>query len=82
MVFASLAHYLSARVLYAILFYTLLIALLIVSKPKFMFHEDGTVRMFGTGSNETVFSLGVFVVVIPFFCFYLFSLFEKASNTQ
>jgi len=79
MAFSCLSHFLSARVLYAILFYTLLITLLVVSKPRFMFDEDGQLKPFGTGSEQTVYSLGVFVVIVPFFCFYLFSLFEKSS---
>lgn len=67
---------LSQRVLYSILFYVLIICLIIVAKPSFVFDEQGMIKGFGIGDTKTLFSLGVFVVALSIISFYLFAVID------
>lgn len=73
----------AARVIYSVLFFVLSLLLIIVAKPKAFFHEDGSIRPFGTGrrrgtdaadktTTTTVFPLGVVVVVLAVLSLYTF----------
>jgi len=71
----------SSRVIYSLLFYTLAILLIIVAKPTIMFSREGEIRRFGVGrvddgNPQTVFSFGVFVVVLAIISFYIFALID------
>jgi hypothetical protein len=68
--------WLNQRVIYAVLFYVLLIALVIISKPSALFHQDGSIKTFGIGEDKTMFSLGVLTVVIAILSFYIFCLID------
>ena len=37
--------------------YLLIVFVILYSKPKFIFNEEGNLKEFGTGKNKTVFSL-------------------------
>lgn len=65
---------LNGRILYAILFYVLLIVLLVMAKPSIMFDADGSIRPFGVGEEKTMFSVGVFSVVLALVSYYVFCL--------
>lgn len=65
---------LNGRILYAILFYVLLILLLVMAKPSIMFDRDGSIRPFGVGEEKTMFSVGVFSVVLALVSYYVFCL--------
>jgi hypothetical protein len=67
---------LNHRVLYSILFYVLVICLVIVAKPAFVFDEKGGVKLFGIGETKTIFSLGVLVVALSIVSFYLFAVID------
>jgi hypothetical protein len=67
---------LNHRVLYSILFYVLIICLVIVAKPPYIFDIDGSVKPFGLGEKNTIFSLGVFVVTLAIISFYLFAVID------
>lgn len=69
---------LNSRVVYSLLFYLLAVLLLIVSKPSLMFSENGNIRPFGVGddNHQTLFSFGVFVMVIAIISFYIFSVID------
>lgn len=64
------------RSMYSVIFYVLIIVLIIVSKPSFIFDERGHVRGFGLGSQQTVFSLGVLVVALAIVAYYIFAMID------
>ncbi len=66
--------FVSSRIVYAVLFYILLIVLIIVSKPSLMFDDYGNIKQFGIGDEKTMFSLGVFSVILAVISFYIFCL--------
>lgn len=63
---------LNTRLLYSIVFFVLLILLIHTSKPSMIFDVNGDIRRFGIGSNKTMFSFGVFTVVLAILSFYFF----------
>jgi len=68
--------YINARIIYSILFYVLLIILIILAKPSVMFENDGSLKQFGIGDEKTMFSLGVFTVVLAVLSFYVFCMID------
>jgi hypothetical protein len=70
--------FLNSRVVYSILFYLLAILLLIVSKPSIIFKDNGDIRPFGVGGDEdkTLFSFGVFAMILAIVSFYIFSVID------
>ena len=60
------------RLLYAIVFFVLLIALIFTSKPSLIFNKDGSLKPYGIGEDKTMFSFGVFTVVLAILSFYFF----------
>jgi hypothetical protein len=50
--------------------------LLVVSKPGLMFQPNGDIKPFGVGGEKTVFSFGVFIIVLAIISFYVFSLID------
>ena len=69
-------QYINTRIIYAILFYILLIVLIIISRPSIMFETDGSIKSFGIGEEKTMFSLGVFTVVLAVLSFYIFCMID------
>ena len=63
---------LNPRLLYAIVFFVLLIALIFTSKPSLIFNKDGSLKPYGIGEDKTMFSFGVFTVVLAILSFYFF----------
>lgn len=63
---------LNTRLLYSIVFFILLITLIHMSKLSVIFDKDGKLRPFGIGDNKTMFSFGVFTVVLAILSFYFF----------
>lgn len=63
---------LNTRLLYSIVFFILLITLVYMSKLSVIFDKDGKLRQFGIGDNKTMFSFGVFTVVLAILSFYFF----------
>jgi hypothetical protein len=68
--------FLNARIIYSVLFYVLLIVLIIIAKPSVMFESNGSIKRFGIGEEKTMFSLGVFTVVLAILSFYIFCLID------
>lgn len=60
----------AARVALSSLLFALVIALLVVSRPSWMFLPDGAPRPFGAREDGTPFSLGVFVVATAVLSFF------------
>ena len=68
--------FLNARVIYSLLFYLLVIVLLFVSKPSSLFDANGDIKGYGIGEGKTVFSFGVFAIVLAILSFYIFALLD------
>ena len=66
------------RIVYSILFYVLLIVLIALAKPSLMFESDGNLKQFGISNDghKTLFSFGVFTVVLAIVSFYIFCLID------
>ena len=69
-------RYISARIVYSILFYVLLIILIVLAKPTTMFEPNGNLKPFGIGEEKTMFSFGVFTIVLAILSFYVFCLID------
>ena len=65
--------YLNTRLIYSLVFYLLIVALLIVSKPEFMFDVNRKAKPFGLGSEKTIFSFGVIISTISILSYYIFA---------
>lgn len=63
---------LNTRLLYATAFFVLLIMLIYTSKPHLVFDNNGKLRPYGIGDDKTMFSFGVFTVVLAIISFYFF----------
>ena len=64
--------YLSSRIFYAIFLYLLIMTLIFLKRPTMFFEENGEIKNFGLKKDETMYSVGVFTVVLAIICFYLF----------
>jgi len=68
-----MTQFINHRSIYSSLFFVLIIALIIVSRPRVFFDKDGRPRTFGLGGNNTVFSFGVLVVAMAIIAYYIFA---------
>jgi len=66
----------NSRIIYSVLFFTLLIILLFVSKPSVMFEDNGEFKNFGIGPEKTLFSFGIFTAVLAIISFYIFCIID------
>lgn len=66
----------NTRVIYSTMFFTLLVILLYLAKPSVMFEPDGQLKRFGLDTDQTMFSFGVFTVVLAILSFYLFCIID------
>ena len=64
--------YLSSRIFYAIFLYILILTLIFLKKPKMFFEDDGEIKQFGLKKEQTIYSVGVFSIVLAIICFYIF----------
>lgn len=63
----------NTRIIYSILFYVLFMILIILAKPGIIFDKKGEIKAFGVSdSDKTLFSFGVFTVIIAIISFYIF----------
>lgn len=65
-------NWINTRIVYSVLFYVMTMTLLVISKPKSIFDRDGSMRAFGVGEDKTLFSMGVYTVVLAVMSFYVF----------
>ena len=72
----KMSGYLNTRILYSIFVYLLIMLLIFVKKPKLMYDDNNQIKSFGTGKNETIYSLGVVSLVIAVIVFYIFCLID------
>lgn len=66
----------NTRLVYATVFFILLILLIYASKPHLIFDTNGDTKPFGIGNNKTMFSFGVFTVVLAILSFYFFCIID------
>lgn len=69
-------NWVNSRIVYSIVFYVLLMILIVVSRPRIIFDLDGQIRPFGVGEDKTLFSMGVFAVVVAVLSFYTFCIID------
>ena len=69
-------NYLNSRIVYSVVFYVLLMVLITISKPSVIFEKDGSLKLFGVGYDKTMFSFGVFSVVLAIVSFYIFCIID------
>lgn len=65
-----------SRIVYSSLSLIIVIMILCVSRPGFMFKTDGTLKDFGFGNDETLYSLSSVSLVVSILLFYFFSLMD------
>ena len=68
------------RIVYATVFYVLLSVLLVLAKPALIFAPDGSIKPFGVGTDKTLFSFGVFAVVLAILSFYMFCIIDMVFS--
>jgi len=69
-------NFVNQRTIYSGLFYLLIVTFLFVSKPSLVFDQDGEIKPFGIGTQKTLFSFGVLVIVIALLSFYVFAMID------
>lgn len=69
-----------ARVIYGVLFFSAIIAVLLVMKPRAMFEEDGRPKPFGTGEGKTLFSFGAITCLLAVTCFFVFGIIDMVYS--
>ena len=72
--------FINKRLIMSISFFVLSMLLIITSKPSFLFNPDGSIKEFGLDTNQTIYSLGVFVVTLCIIIFYIFSMIDLMYN--
>ena len=70
----------NSRIIYSASFFILLMILIFISKPSIVFDKEGNIRPFGIGYDKTMFSFGVFTVVMAVMSFYLFCIIDMMFN--
>lgn len=65
-----------SRIVYSSLSLIIVIMILCISRPGFMFKTDGTLKDFGFGNDETLYSLSSVSLVVSILLFYFFSLMD------
>ncbi len=72
--------FINKRLIMSISFFVLSMLFIITSKPSFLFNSDGSIKEFGLDTNQTIYSLGVFVVTLCIIVFYIFSMIDLMYN--
>lgn len=66
----------NGRIIYSVLFFSLLMILIYITKPRIMFKKNDRIKNFGLSKSETIFSLGVFTTISSILSFYFFCLID------
>jgi hypothetical protein len=78
--------YINTRIIYSIIFYVLLIILIIISRPSILFDNKGNLKAFGVDTvgdgSKTMFSFGVFTVVLALISFYIFCIIDMIFSRK
>lgn len=65
-----------SRVVYSSLFFVLIMALVLIAKPPWIFTSDGVAKPFGVGGQRTIVPLGVVTVLTAVLSMYTFTLID------
>lgn len=68
------------RLFLSSIFFILSMILVTATRPSFLFNRDGSIKEFGLEKNQTIYSLGVLVVILCILIFYFFSLIDLLYN--
>lgn len=68
------------RLFLSSMFFVLSMILIATTRPSFIFNKDGSIKEFGLEENQTIYSLGVFVVILCILIFYIFSMLDLMYN--
>ena len=68
------------RLILSISFFVLFMLFITILQPKLIFNNDGTIKEFGVDKDQTIYSLGVIVVVSCIAIFYVFSMIDLIYN--
>jgi hypothetical protein len=71
----------ASRVALSTLLFVLVVALVVVSRPAWMFLPDGTPRPFSTDGGGTPFSVGALVVVAAVLSFFTMGVIDLVTTT-
>ena len=64
------------RLLYAVIFYILVITLVYLSRTPLIFDAEGRLKQFGVGKNKTPYSFGILVGTGAIISFYIMLLID------
>ena len=59
------------RVKYTLLIYLVVVMIIIITRPKFMFKKNGEFKAFGIGKNKTVFPFWLIIFVSIIIAYYI-----------
>jgi hypothetical protein len=66
----------TSRVIYSTIFFVMISFIILYTRPKTMFHENGKPKKFGVGDDETVFSITPILLFTAILSFFLFSVLD------
>jgi len=71
-----MSRFLNTRLFYTLIFYILFVVILFITKPRFIFDQNGQITAFGVGKEKTIFSFGSIIMAFALVCFYLFAVID------
>lgn len=71
-----------SRIVYSSLSLIIVIMILCMARPGFMFKTDGTLKEFGFGNDQTLYSLSSVSLVVSILLFYFFSLMDMIFSKE
>jgi hypothetical protein len=71
---------LKIRLHLALIIYLLLIGILIYVNPKIFYNKDRKLKIFGVGTNKTIFPLWMIILLFAFISYYFSSLILYVAN--
>ena len=73
-------NFINKRLTLSISFFVLSMLFVTILQPSLFFNKDGTIKEFGVEKGQTIYSLGVMVVVSCIAVFYVFSMIDLIYN--
>lgn len=71
---------LNRRIVNSVACLIMIMALLLATRPRLIFDEEGHPREFGFGKGQTIYSLGMFSSFIAIVLFYFFSIMDMIHD--
>lgn len=70
----------SKRIISSAVVLILVMIMIHINKPTLFYNHDNSIKQFGTGKEESIYSLGVFVSFIAIISFYIFSMIDLINS--